>query len=190
MPMGEYGLTLVTPPAEEPLTLAQARDWCRVEPEHAGQDSLLSRLIRQARERCERVADVALVTQTWRVSADGFPVGDGFKLPRPPLQAVTEVSYIDAEGVTRTLDASGYAADATRQPGWLLPAYGLSWPATRCQANAVLVTFRAGYGAAADVPGEVVGRLLADVAYCFARREEQDQAYLESLYHGLWSGIY
>jgi hypothetical protein len=60
------------------------------------------------------------------------------------------VKYYDTDGVQQLLSASSYQLDKESEPGWLVPAYGYTWPTTRCMANAVEVIYVAGYADAAQ----------------------------------------
>lgn len=100
----------------------------------------------------------ALRTQTWELVIDQrFPCA--IELPLPPCQSVTSIAYTDPAGDSQTLAPSAYRVFGLgdlRQAARILPAYGGSWPATRCEPEAVVVRFVAGYGdAAATVPAPI-----------------------------------
>lgn len=116
-------------------------------------DPDLTRLIVGARRAAERKTRCKLITQTWDYSLDAFP-GWELRVPNPPLQSVTSITYVDSDGVTRTLAADQYTVDIKSQPARITPAYGLSWPVTRAQSNAVTVRFICGFGAASAVSDE------------------------------------
>jgi uncharacterized phiE125 gp8 family phage protein len=143
-------LTLVTAPALEPVSLAEAKVHLRVTV--ADEDALIDGLIRAAREYVETFTHRALITQTWDLKLDRFP-SDAIRLPHAPLVSVTSVSYLDTAGATQTWSASLYTVDAPSGPkarsGQIVPAYGESFPSTRGVVNAVTVRFLAGYGATA-----------------------------------------
>lgn len=65
----------VTPPAIEPVTLDEAKAHLRVDIN--AEDSLITRLISDAREWVERFLRRSLITQTWALYLDAFPVGAG-----------------------------------------------------------------------------------------------------------------
>ena len=65
------GLTLVTAPASEPVSLAEAKAHLRIEA--ADDDSLIGALITAARQSAEAHMRRALMSQTWRLSLDRFP---------------------------------------------------------------------------------------------------------------------
>jgi hypothetical protein len=69
-----------------------------------------------------------------------------------PLLAVTEVKYIDADGVEQVMDEADYDVDLVSEPGRLMPAFGTYWPVTRIKLNAVTITFSAGYPSSSLVP--------------------------------------
>lgn len=64
-------LTLVTPPAVEPLSLAEAKAHLRLEIDD--DDDLVSALVVAARQKCESRLVRAFVTSGWRFTLDGFP---------------------------------------------------------------------------------------------------------------------
>lgn len=127
-------------------------------------DPLISALISAARAAAEQELHRYLITQTLDAYFDSFPcvgrmvIGSRYpeQIPNefrlPPLQSVTSITYVDTAGATQTLAADQYTVDTKSQPARITPAYGVSWPATREQANAVTVRFVAGYGAASAVP--------------------------------------
>jgi len=122
----------------------------------------------------------ALVTQTWDLTLDGFPASADFiALPLPPLQSVVSVKYIDTAGVQQTMSSSLYALSADRhyQPRLDL-AYGATWPATRCQRDAVTIRFVAGFASgnspedATAVPKSIKAALLLTIGHLYEHREE------------------
>lgn len=181
-----FGLTLVTPPATEPLTLSEAKSHGIIQT--AADDAFVTSLIQAARECCERVTERALITQTWKLVLDRFPrniYGSDapMRLPRPPLASVTSITYVDTDGTTQTWASSNYLVDTDSEPGRVAPAVNAAWPVSRAQQGAVTVTYVAGYGAASAVPEEIKQRLRNYVAYCYEHRGENlDQDYLDSLF--------
>jgi uncharacterized phiE125 gp8 family phage protein len=165
------GLSLVTAPAAEPISATEAKAHCRVD--HSLDDTLIGTLITAARQRIETWQRRQLVTATWDWKLDDFP-RDGdrtFYVPLPPLQSITSITYVDADGNSQTLSSSVYTVDAVSEPGRIVEAYGQSWPATRKQPNAVTVRFVAGYGLAAAVPEATKAALKLLVGHWFANRE-------------------
>lgn len=147
-------------------------------------DPGLSVLVSMARQQAETLLHRYLVTQTLDAYFDAFPgvhdvarcARDPYRLPDeirlPPLQSVTEITYLDTNGVTQVLAADQYLVDAISQPARVVPAYGCSWPSTRAQANAVKVRFIAGYGAASAVPKCVKQWMLMRIGTLWKQRNE------------------
>lgn len=87
----------------------------------------------------------AIIQQTWDLKLPGFP--SRIRIPLPPLQSVTSVTYLDNNGNSQTLATDQYQVVGVGSfgPGRIDPAYGVTWPTTRDQAEAVTVRFVAGY---------------------------------------------
>lgn len=160
-------LIIITAPTEEPVTLAEAKLHCKVD--GTDDDTLLTALIVAARQQAEHRLGRALCTQTLEKVLDIFP--DGIKLPMPPAVSVTSVKYLDADGTEQTLSGASYTLDKDSAPGWLVPAYGLSWPDTRAVPNAVRVRYVAGYGAATAVPQSIKAWMLMAISTMYGQRE-------------------
>ncbi|MDP2124700.1 MAG: head-tail connector protein [Parvibaculum sp.] len=159
-------LILLSGPAEEPVTLADARAQLRLD--GTEENALVEALIAAARATLEAETRRAFVTQSWRLTLDAWPHG-AVMLPLAPVQSVTAVAVADAAGAMTALDAGLYetalAGDAPR----LAPTGAWPQPATRLAG--IEIDFTAGYGAAADVPPPLKQALLLLVAHWFEHRE-------------------
>lgn len=182
-------LTLVTPPAAEPITLAEAKLHLRLET--TADDALVTSMIAAARRMCEIRVDRAFVTQTWDLSLDAYPSAmvspytspyrelwllghrGGIPIPNPPLQSVTSLSYVDVAGVTQVLAPSAYQVVAGT-PGLVVPVYGTSWPSYRNQPGAVVLRYVAGYGLAAAVPEAIKAAMKLLLTHLYENRGEAD----------------
>ena len=162
------GLSFVTAPAEEPVTLEQAKAQCRVDA--ADEDALIASLIPAARESVEHLLGRALMTQTLERTLDAFPAG-AIALAMPPVSAVTSIQYIDTDGAEQTLAAELYVLDADADPPSVRPAPGAAWPSTYGVPNAVRVRFVAGHADADAVPQAVRHWILLVVGHWYANRE-------------------
>ena len=129
-------------------------------------DPELNALIRTARVAAEGYTRRALVTQTWDLKLDYFPRWT-INVPKPTLQSVTSITYVDTDGTTQTLAADQYLVDTSSTPARITPAFGLVWPITRWQNNAVTVRFVAGYGLAAAVPDGIKTWMLIRIKHLF-----------------------
>lgn len=180
------GLTLITKPDDEVVSLVEARQHLRIPDDDTTQDTLILALLAAAGRGAEHECNRALITQTWKLTLDSFPgcwglysIGDyphpdlrqRIQLPLPPTQSVTSVKYIDVNGVEQTMVANtDYVVDLN-EPCRITPAYGLTWPATRRQLAAVNVVFVAGYGEPSDVPACVKPWVLLQLGALYENRE-------------------
>lgn len=142
-------LRLVTPPASEPVTLAEAKTHLRIE--HTLDDTYITALIKAARMHAEQICWRGFITQTWELVLDGFPPDTiGVILPKGRVASITSVKYIDTNGVEQTLAATVYDLDDDSEPGRLLLGYNQDWPSTRDQWDAVRIRYVVGAAAAAE----------------------------------------
>ncbi len=156
-------------PTVYPVTLDEVLAHLRIDasPE---ENTMLTTLITVASEFIEDYCDRALLTQTWTLKLDAFPCE--IRPPRPQLIAVSSIVYVATDGTNTTMSAADYLVDSYGIAGRITPAYGLIWPSTRAQNNAVTVTYTAGYGAAATaVPAAIKQAALIIVADLYESRE-------------------
>jgi len=184
-------LRLVTAPAETPITLAEAK--LQVKETTTDRDAELTAMLATAAEQLDGRAGVlgrALVTQTWELLLDRFPCGDCIEIPLPPLQSVTSITYVDANGATQTLATSVYGVDPACEPGAVYLKHGQEWPITRDDRNAVTIRFVAGYGNAAAVPERLKSAMKLHIADLDANREQSgNELYENPAYLALISGF-
>jgi uncharacterized phiE125 gp8 family phage protein len=117
---------LLVPPSAEPLSLADAKLFLRVE--HDADDAIISALIAAARGHVEALTRRALLLQTWRFVLDAWPA-DGRVAPRiGPLRTVLAARVFDAAGMAHAIDVQSFVLDAAANviasPCWALPAPG------------------------------------------------------------------
>ncbi|MBN2024078.1 MAG: phage head-tail connector protein [Pirellulales bacterium] len=163
-------LNQTTPPAAEPITLAEVKAHLRID--HADEDALLGSYIKAARTWGELRLRRQLITAGWTLGLDAFPPDGVIRLPRPPLQSVQSIIHLDAEGDEQTLDPALYRIDAAGEPGRIVREYGATWPATWPVPEAVTIAYTAGFGdAPADVPEDYRLGLLYLVGHYYKLRE-------------------
>lgn len=162
-------------PAATPVTLAEAKAHLRVT--SGAEDALITALIAAATDHLDGWSGVlarALVTQTWKLWLDEWPVDDAIQIPLGPLQSVASVTYLHPDsGVATAVDAASYVVDTVSADGWVVPAAGFAWPTPKDAINAVEVTFVCGHGLAADVPPALKAAILLLVGDLYANREGQ-----------------
>ena len=170
-------LTLVIAPAEAPISLTRALGHLRVK--SGEENDLVADLIVAVTTYVDGASGIlgrALVTQTWDLKLDRFPVSSliPIEVQLPPLQSVSSIKYIDTDGVEQEWDNSEYqVASGENSPlARILPAFNESWPITRNQPDAVTIRYVAGYGTPADVPGAIKSAMLLIIGELYERREE------------------
>lgn len=166
----KYGLSVVTEPTAEPVSVQEAREHCRIYVND--DDAWLSNAITAARRLGETFIKRTFVTTTLRLTIDELPDWD-FYLPRPNLVSVTSIKYRDSSNVQQTISSSDYTVDTYTAPGRVTPAYGLTWPSGISHTNAVEVVYVAGYGAASAVPASIKHAILLTVADWHINRENE-----------------
>lgn len=149
-------LKLITAPLAEPLTLAEVKQHLRVD--HTEEDGLIAIYIRAAREHAERFLGRALVSQTWDLYLDAFPVNE-IRIPLPPLRSVESIRYDDTAGEEQTVSTLEYYVDTANEPGWVVPDSTTTWPTTIDAVNAVRIRFVAGYAPTADSPEDLASNV-------------------------------
>lgn len=187
---------LITPPAVEPVSIAQAKVHLRVDFDE--DDDLIEGLIIAARELCEQKMQRAIFNQTYVLSLDQFNYGDwrstipverrnplrfsalwesmALRLPMPRLVSVTSITYLDNNGEQQTLDPTTYVVDSSSQPGRIVPAMSLTWPTTDYYVpGSVKVTLVAGsFGDGVTVnncPSAIKQAILLLVGHWYSHRE-------------------
>lgn len=169
---------IVTPPPAEPVTLAEAKTWCRES--GTDQDSLITRLITSHRIFAEEtLTGRAFVKRTLQAFFPSFGCDGILQLPFAPLIAVSAVEYTDYAGNAATVAASVYQVDIYSEPGRIKPNWSQYWPAIRStDFNPVRVTYDCGYAPtgspldyAAPVPENLKEWLLRRVATAYENRE-------------------
>ena len=178
-------LQLLTPPAAEPVSLAEAKLHLRVD--FADDDALITSLISAARQAAETLTGRQLVTARWKLVLDSFPgpslmgvpagsmfslPGHAILLPKCPVQSVFATEYLDMSGASQTMPPAEYTVDTACEPARVTPVFGRIWPISLPQIGAVEVTYDAGYGPAASVPEGLKSWIKLRVGSLYAHREE------------------
>ncbi len=166
-------IQVVTPPASEPLTLAEVKEFLRVD--HSDDDATLAIFIAAARQLCESYTRLALLPTTFEEYFDDFPqytgtYKDEIRLSRSPVSAVTYVKYIDGNETTITASASDYKTDLISQPARISPDNG--WFGTYETINAVFIRYVAGYANAASVPAPLKHGMLLVIGDMYENRTD------------------
>jgi len=160
---------LLAGPAEEPVSLAEAKAFLRLDADHY--DGLVLTLIAAARLHVESITGRALVTQSWRLVLDAWPEDRAVTLPVSPLVSLTSVTAFDEQGDDQAVPLAQFEAPTAVTPARLiLPRTIAGMPALR-ERFGIEIDYVAGFGAAIDVPSDLKRGVLALVAHWFEHRD-------------------
>jgi hypothetical protein len=159
-------------PLIEPVSLSELKDMLRIDASDSTQDDVLYSLGVAARSWCETITQRRFVQQSWSLYMDWFPgyidqklagqrvsspfvsgsnavlvgIRYALALPYPPVQAVNNFQFLDANGNTTVMtNNTDYVQDLLSQPARLTPPFGKMWPVARVIPNAVEVDYQVGY---------------------------------------------
>lgn len=188
------GLTVVTAATSEALTETEIRNYLRVD--QYSELGTLQLLRKAARQHCENYTGRRLLSQTLKLSLDGTRdtdtglweglvdgpylnfYKDYINLPTAPTASVSSiVTYNDSDSST-TFASSKYYVDNAREPARIVLRTGETWPTALRVANAIEITFVAGY-AAGEIPPDMKLGMLQHIAYLYDQRgdmKDPDQA--------------
>lgn len=157
----------------EPLDTVSAVEHLRAQ--GAGADSEIARLVSAARAYVENYTGTRLITQTLALRSDDW--ADLENLPVAPVQSITSISYVDTDGATQTLAGSVYDARLYGLAPTIVLKFNQVWPTIQ-MGSLITVTAVVGYGAAADVPSDLIHamRLLLGDFYQFRETAQADQS--------------
>lgn len=151
---------LVTAPAAEPFTVAEAKAMARTAISSSEHDALLARLIITARKRVEDDTGRTLGTQQWRFMQPYWPKSRYLMLPFCPLVSVTSVTYTTGAGV-QTLAPAGYSVETRSDSyGKISLATGVNWPTAILLHPGLAVELSCGHNPVPDQLKEAIGALV------------------------------
>lgn len=166
--MRSHRWSVTTEPTWEPVTLAEAKDFCRID--HSDEDAVVETLITAARQTLERMLGRAIPQQT--ITAYYSCFWDTFELPRAaPLVSVTSLKYLDVDGVEQTASSSLYDVYTVPEPGEVRLAYDATWPTHRVTTDPVYIAYVCGWAGAGDIPATIKQGILLLVGHWYENRE-------------------
>lgn len=151
---------LLDGPALEPLSLAEAKVWLKVDgPED---DDLIRALIVAARLMVEAEIGQVLMAQNWRLIGDSWPAGEAIEVNPGPVLAVVGARVFDASGQSVSIPAASFSVLVREQGAAILASQR---PAPGRSHGGIEIDVRLGYGeAVASVPENIrlaIRRLVA-----------------------------
>lgn len=153
-------LRLVAPAVLEPVTLAQAKAFLRIE--HTGDDAAISTAISAARLVAERYLRTVLLAQTWEYSV-GNPCSLALRLPLGPVTGILSVTLVNEQGISTVLGGNSYRLSIDGRT--VLFTNGLHSEIVKVQFVA------AAYTGVADIPAPIIQGILHHVAALMEQRD-------------------
>jgi uncharacterized phiE125 gp8 family phage protein len=159
---------LLSGPATEPITLAAAKQFIRVE--HDDDDDVISALIAGARVHVEAQTRRALITQSWRLTRDVWPDIGCLPVLPVPVRTLDAVRIYKSDGTTLPLDLAGFALDKAAAPARLAFTQ-IAPPAPQRPIAGIEIDVTCGYGdAGTDVPEALRQAIRMLVAHWYENR--------------------
>ena len=185
-------LTMISGPALEPVTWAEARDFLKLS--GTGEQTLVELMIAAARQAVEEMTGRMLISQQWELRLDSWPTakaeirsesgcqiiplgGQGaVTLPRAPILGVESVQVVNSIGTFVTVADTDYVVDASQGGGRIAARAGVHFPEPAHVIDGIRIRFTAGYGTArTDVPPALRQAILALVAGWHEQRGVADK---------------
>ena len=179
---------LIAAPAAEPVALADAKTWLRVDTDD--EDAAIAALVVAARQTVEAATRRLLVTQTWRIALDRWPFAGGSDgslgslavPPRPavmelrialaPLQSIAAARVYDSGGQPQALQSTLWRLLGAPDEARLV--FAAPPPNPGVTAGGVEIDAIVGYGAESDVPAALRQAILMLVANWYENRGDVD----------------
>lgn len=153
------------------LTIETIRAQCRID--DTAEDALLLLRAQAVETMAEQETGRTITKRTRtlrRASWGECGLTNALRLPGVPVESVTSVTYLDANGVRQTVDPAEYRLSSGELEALLWAPNG--WPAAKCEPGSIVITYEAGYGAAeTDIPAGIRTWMLLHIAH-FTRNLE------------------
>ena len=180
------GLSVVTAETAHAITSTEAKNWLRVD--GSDDDTVIGNLIIASHNWAKRYPGRSLTTQTLKMSIDSIyaadiPIKEGsyvgidqditrrsIILPQSPVASISNVKYYNDEDTESTFASSSYYLDSASVPAKFVLRNGESYPTGLRVANALEITYVAGYGGVNDVPQDIKHACLIYTAWLFEHR--------------------
>ncbi len=145
-------LARVAPPEDEPLSLAEAKSYLRVD--SSADDAVITAMLSAVREHAEQYLRRSLMPQSWKLVYDDY-LPQEVLLPMGPVITVTHVKLIALDGSPTLVSDAVYRLNAARTS--LLIDEVLF-------ASQVEIAYEAGYEDAGTIPAPLKQGMLAHLA--------------------------
>jgi uncharacterized phiE125 gp8 family phage protein len=157
-------LTRITAPASEPVTLAQAKTYLRID--GTTEDTIITDMIVASRMTAENWLRRSLINQVWKLGYDDM-LPESVYLPMGPVNSITSVTIINRDASTQAVNSTGYYLNTAKTALMFDSAPG---------GFHIEIVYNAGYSAdASGVPMPIRQGMLSHIASMYDSRGEQEQ---------------
>ena len=161
----------VTYPEIEPVDLAMAKQYLRLDEAFTEDDNLILMHLTAARERFEQATNMVLAATTFDAVFDQFPEDHVIRLFKVPLVQVIEIKYFDRSGAEQILSSDAFYSDAVSKPARIVPVAG-RFPIADGRPGGIRVRFTAGYSEVSKVPKLIRHALMLMINSFYENRVE------------------
>ena len=187
------GLKIITQSNILPVTVTELKQTLRIDPDNFDQDAELSMMLKSSIKTLEEYTGRSFITKTYDLALDTIPYYQGDRLiegfstgafmdntaneivfPKSPLVSVASFKYYNDSDVESTFASSNYYVDNHSEPPRLVLRRSQTFPdvVSLRVANAFIIRFDAGYGAAAkDVPETIKQAINLYTSHLYENRE-------------------
>ncbi len=164
-----YGLTTITQPTWEPITVDEAKIHARID--YDVEDALIGTWITAARELAESHTGKRFPEQSLRLELGEWPCEEtdrqyAIRLPVEPVTAIEKIEYYNAAGTLIELDEAEYQTWLNHHPPLVMPKPLGIWPVLQSgRAQSLAVEFTAGYATAELVPAQAKQAIYLTLTY-------------------------
>jgi uncharacterized phiE125 gp8 family phage protein len=161
-------ITVVSYPSTLVVTVNELKSHARID--ESADDALIEFHLRAATEYCEDYCHINFITADLKRTLDSWC--SKIKLPKPPLVSVTNVQYVDQDGITQTWNSSNYSVLNVGIPRVAGIVYSTTAPSYKDVPQAIWINFKAGFGTtAATVPNRIKQAIRLLAAHWYEQRE-------------------
>lgn len=180
-------------PAAKVISVADFKAYMKID--GSDEDTILGNIIDAATNLAEVYTKRAFITQTQKLTLDGFDgsnqgdyfaeagiyniprsairSGDAIELPRSPIQAITSITTYNDANASSVFDSASYSVDTNGGRVYLNDGY--SWPTNLRDQAAVEIVYTCGYGdASTDVPSTIITAVMMQAASMYECRGKAD----------------
>ncbi len=174
-----WTLTRQSSPSGLAVTLQEVKDHLRISGN--SQDSELTLLIEASTEKLERDINRGLLQANWQQAMFDFPCdGEQIDLMMGSAISVSSITYVDADGVTQTLDSSLYSFSRGRE--CVFNESDGVWPevSNQTKSDKVFVNFTCGVMDESCVPRLYKQAIMLEVGRAYFDPAQENQSNLDN----------